>query len=100
MGLRADFEQITEKDFVLLWGGGVWDWFDPLTVIKAVEQLSQKRDDIKLVFMGIKSPNPKVPLMQMAVKSQALAAELGVLNKSVFFSEQWIPYEQPRQLPP
>ncbi|CAN5326453.1 hypothetical protein BH10CYA1_BH10CYA1_29960 [soil metagenome] len=93
-GLRADFEQITTKDFVLLWGGGVWDWFDPLTVIKAVKQLSQKRDDIKLVFMGIKSPNPKVPLMQMAVKSQALAAELGVLNKSVFFSEQWIPYEQ------
>ncbi len=93
-GLRTDFEQITEKDFVLLWGGGVWDWFDPLTVIKAVHQLSQKRDDIKLVFMGIKSPNPKVPLMQMAVKCQALAAELGVLNKSVFFSEQWIPYEQ------
>lgn len=93
-GLRADFQQITDKDFVLLWGGGVWDWFDPLTVIRAVSQLSHKRDDIKLVFMGIKSPNPKVPLMQMAVKSQSLAAELGVLNKSVFFSEQWIPYEQ------
>lgn len=93
-GLRADFEQITDKDFVLLWGGGVWDWFDPLTVIKAVSQLSHKRDDIKLVFMGIKSPNPKVPLMQMAVKAKSLAAELGVLNKNVFFSEQWIPYEQ------
>ncbi len=32
--------------------------------------------------------------MQMAVKAQALAADLGVLNKSVFFSEKWIPYEQ------
>lgn len=93
-GLRADFDQITDKDFVLLWGGGVWDWFDPLTVIKAVSQLSHKRNDIKLVFMGIKSPNPKVPLMKMAVKAQSLAAELGVLNKNVFFSEQWIPYEQ------
>lgn len=93
-GLHADFPQIKEKDFVLLWGGGVWDWFDPLTVIKAVAKLSDKRDDIKLVFMGIKSPNPKVPLMQMAVKAQNLAKELGVLDKNVFFSERWIPYEQ------
>lgn len=93
-GLRADFPQITDEDFVLLWGGGVWDWFDPLTVIRAVKILSQKRADIKLVFMGIKSPNPKVPLMDMAVKAQALATDLGLLNKNVFFSDKWIPYEQ------
>jgi glycosyltransferase involved in cell wall biosynthesis len=93
-GLRDDIAGISKNDFVLLWGGGVWDWFDPLTVIKAVAKLSKKREDIKLVFMGIKSPNPKVPLMEMAVKAQALAADLGVINKKVFFSEQWIPYEQ------
>ncbi|MFN8551755.1 MAG: glycosyltransferase [Candidatus Obscuribacterales bacterium] len=93
-GLRADFPKIEAKDFVLLWGGGVWDWFDPLTVIRAVKEISAHRKDIKLVFMGIKSPNPKVPLMQMAVKAQALAEELDVLNKNVFFSDKWIPYEQ------
>ncbi len=93
-GIRDNIAGISKNDFVLLWGGGVWDWFDPLTVIKAVAQLNKKRNDIKLFFMGIKSPNPKVPLMEMAVKAQALATELGVLNKNVFFSEQWIPYEQ------
>lgn len=93
-GLRETIPGISKDDFVLLWGGGVWDWFDPLSIIKAVGELSRKRSDIKLVFMGIKSPNPQVPLMDMAVKAQNLARDLGLTDKNVFFPEQWIPYEQ------
>ena len=84
---------ITRDDFVLLWGGGVWQWFDPLTVIRAVANVSARLPHVKLYFMGIKSPNPQVPLMEMAVRAKQLAAALGVIDKNVFFNESWTSYE-------
>ncbi|HMW90926.1 MAG TPA: glycosyltransferase [Candidatus Obscuribacter sp.] len=79
---------------VLLWGGGIWDWFDPLTVIKAVKACLPRIPDLKLVFMGTKSPNPKVPVMDMTEKARALAGELSLTDESVFFLDGWVPYEE------
>lgn len=93
-GLRAQVPGISTDDFLLVWGGGIWEWFDPLTVIKAVAKVAQAQPKIRLYFMGYQSPNPQVGLMQMAVKARACAEELGVLNKNVFFSDSWVAYEQ------
>ena len=32
---------IAPSDRLLLWGGGIWNWFDPLTVIRAVGRLAE-----------------------------------------------------------
>jgi glycosyltransferase involved in cell wall biosynthesis len=85
---------ISETDRVLLWSGGIWDWFDPLTIIRAMAEVRKTRVDVKLFFMGLKSPNPQVPLMPMAVKAQKLAQELGLLDNTVFFLEEWVRYEE------
>lgn len=92
-GIKGKVPGISKDDFVLLWGGGIWEWFDPLTIIQAVAQVSQKHPQVKLYFMGYQSPNPQVGLMQMATKAKELAESLGVLNKQVFFSDSWTPYE-------
>ena len=34
-------ENIKNSDKVVLWGGGVWNWFDPLTAIYAIEKISK-----------------------------------------------------------
>ncbi len=34
-GAKGNIEGIGENDKLMLWGGGIWDWFDPLTVIRA-----------------------------------------------------------------
>ncbi len=93
-GAKGNIEGIGENDKLLLWGGGIWDWFDPLTVIRAAARASEKIPNLRLFFMGMKSPNPQVPLMPMAVKAKQLAAELNVLNRIVFFHEEWTPYEE------
>ncbi|MBX9640292.1 MAG: glycosyltransferase [Mycobacteriaceae bacterium] len=93
-GIRGTVDGIGADDLVLLWGGGIWDWFDPITVIKAVEKASQTIPNIRLYFMGMKSPNPKVPLMKMATDACELARSLGVLDKTVFFGEGWVEYNQ------
>lgn len=92
-GAKGNIEGIPEDAKLLLWGGGIWDWFDPLTVIRAAARASQSLPKLRLFFMGMKSPNPQVPLMDMAVKAKELAKELGVLDRIVFFHEEWTPYD-------
>lgn len=92
-GLREKYG-FSPQDHILLWGGGIWNWFDPLTLIRAVARLCKHRSDIKLVFMGIKNPDPTVPEMAMSVEAVKLAEELGELDRSVFFNHGWVPYEE------
>ncbi len=49
---------IAQDDTLLLWGGGIWDWLDPLTVIRAMASLRERRPDIKLFFLGLHHPQP------------------------------------------
>lgn len=93
-GMKGLIPGISADDRVLLWGGGIWEWFDPLTVIEAVARLAKTRPNLKLFFMGWKSPNPQVPLMDMALKARDLAERLNVLNTNVIFHQSWVPYEE------
>jgi glycosyltransferase involved in cell wall biosynthesis len=94
--LKGVVAGIRETDRVLLWGGGIWNWFDPLTVIKAVTEISRRRDDVKLYFLGVKHPNPALEEMAMARAAIDLAKELEVFDRFVFFNEGWVSYEQRR----
>jgi len=85
---------IGTDDRLLLWGGGVWNWFDPLTVIRAVGRLSESRSDVKLLFLGMKHPSSAVAEMTMADRAIALAAELDLDGSSVFFNRDWVPYDE------
>lgn len=85
---------IRESDQLLLWGGGLWEWLDPLTPIRAVAKLALTRNDVRLYFLGVGHPNPDVNAGGMAERAVALADELGVRDRFVFFHEGWTPYEQ------
>jgi glycosyltransferase involved in cell wall biosynthesis len=84
---------LKESDKIVLWGGGIWDWFDPLTLIRAIHQISRTRSDIHLVFMGLTMPS-ETGCMSMPERAYQLAKELDLLDKYVFFNKIWIPYEQ------
>jgi glycosyltransferase involved in cell wall biosynthesis len=83
---------IASLDKLLLWGGGIWNWFDPLTVIRAVAALSRDRDDIRLLFLGLRHPNTAVPRMEMEQRALTLADELNLTDRVVFFNDGWVPY--------
>ncbi|MCU1594899.1 MAG: glycosyl transferase family 2 [Frankiales bacterium] len=92
--IRGVIPGIGADDVLLLWGGGIYNWFDPLTLIRAVQKVRETRDDVRLLFLGGKHPNPAVPAMQMAAASRALADELGLTGTHVFFNEGWVPYDE------
>lgn len=92
-GIRDEIEGIGADDKVIIWGGGVYNWFDPLTLVKAVQQLSQRRADVKLYFLGMKYPNPDVHESQMAASTLRLSDELGLTDSHVFFNMDWVDYD-------
>ena len=92
--LKGVVPGIGVDDRVLLWGGGIWNWFDPLTVIRAVAELAERRPDVRLYFLGTQHPNPEIEEMSMTGRAFELADELGVRDRLVFFNEGWVPYDR------
>ena len=92
--LKGVVGNIKKEDFVIIWGGGIYNWFDPLTLIKAMAKIAELRDDIKLFFMGIKHPNPEVKELQMVNETINLAKKLDVYDKNVFFNFGWVDYDK------
>lgn len=85
---------VGESDKVIIWAGGVYSWFDPLTLIHAVDRLARRRGETKLLFLGMKHPNPEVPDMDIGAQTRALSERLGLTNEHVFFNETWVPYAE------
>ncbi|MCL1899341.1 MAG: glycosyltransferase, partial [Promicromonosporaceae bacterium] len=93
-GIKGVVPGISQDDKVIIWGGGVYNWFDPLTLVRAVARLAETHADVRLFFLGFKHPNPHVPHMRMATELFALSDELGLTDRHVFFNSDWVPYEQ------
>jgi glycosyltransferase involved in cell wall biosynthesis len=91
--LKGVYRNITADDKVILWGGGIWSWFDAPTLIKAMDLIRQQRSDVRLFFMGINRPNRSVAVMETAGQVIALSKELGLYERHVFFND-WVPYEE------
>lgn len=91
--IKGVWQGIGENDRVILWGGGLWHWLDPLTAIRAVAQVWQQRQDIRLIFPGTRHPNLRMAEIPMhLVTARTLAAEFGLLDKAVFFGD-WVAYD-------
>jgi len=91
--VKGVMPEISNDDILLLWAGGIWQWFDPLTIIKAMGLLKD-RADIKLLFLGTRHPNPDIPEMPILAESRKLAQDLGLLGRSVFFRDGWVPFDE------
>lgn len=90
--LKGVVPGIRDTDRVLLWAGGIVNWSDPAPVIRAVARLAGERDDVKLYFLGFRPPDAAPPAE--ATRAVALARELGVLDRAVFFHDTWVAYDE------
>jgi glycosyltransferase involved in cell wall biosynthesis len=73
--------RVPEAPRTLLWAGGIADWLDPLTPIRALGGIPNAR----LVFLS------RHPETQMSRRAQALARQL---DAPVEFGDAWVPYDQ------
>ncbi|MGO4105209.1 glycosyltransferase [Leifsonia sp. YAF41] len=91
--LRGVVPGIGADDKIIIWGGGIYNWFDPEILIRAVGVLAERHPNIRLFFMGVKHPNPAVPEMEAVAAARAVSERLGLTGKHVFFNESWVPYD-------
>jgi glycosyltransferase involved in cell wall biosynthesis len=91
--LKGVVPGIREDDKVLIWNGSIMEWFDTETVIRALARIEAVRDDVKLFFLGTEHPDLATGmLMEPPRKAVALARELDLYERSVFFNVGWVPY--------
>ena len=91
-GPREVFTQIAPDDPIILWNGGLWNWLDPLTAIRAMGLLKARGLNARLIFMGAKSPGFEVAEMDIARQARALADQLDLLEDHVLFND-WVEYD-------
>lgn len=91
--LKGVWPGIGADDRVALWGGGLWQWLDPVICVEAMQRLAARRPDIKLFFTtGAVSALP--PQMTAARRARQLSDEYGLTGQQVFFSDAWLAYDQ------
>jgi glycosyltransferase involved in cell wall biosynthesis len=83
------FEGIGDGDEILVWNGGIWPWFDAPNAVRAIAELAKRRPRIRLVFMAVSTEDLS---READAEARALASELGVLDRNVFFNDSWVPY--------
>jgi glycosyltransferase involved in cell wall biosynthesis len=89
--LRGIYKGITEEDKILIWGGSILNWLDTLTLIRAMDRVSQVRKDVKLFFMGTEHPDQIRE--KMLADTLNLSKKLGLTDRVVFF-HSWVPYHE------
>jgi len=91
--VRDRIPGIGADDAVLVWGGGIWNWLDPLTLIRAVGQVAARVPRVRLYFPGPRHPYQGfVPDMEMRERAVQVSDQLGLTGKHVFWGS-WVPYQ-------
>lgn len=92
--LKGVVPGIGVHDKVIYWGGGIWDWNDPLALLAALKIVLQRRDDVRIVFGALHHYNHKVvPTMTVAERLMEMVEREQWLNRYVFFHD-WVPYDR------
>jgi len=83
---------VTNKDFILIWNGGIWNWHDGISLVKIMNYIKQYNKNIKLIFQGFYNPD-KIYSLQ-AQQTKKLADKLKLTNHNIFFPEKWISFAE------
>jgi glycosyltransferase involved in cell wall biosynthesis len=89
---RGVLDGVGPNDTIIIWNGGIYDWYDGVTLIDAMAIVAKQNPAIKLIFPGTKHPNESLPKWRETIDTIKRAEEIGVKDKNVFFFENWINY--------
>src|SRR5262249_19252413 len=77
---------------LLVWPGGIYCWFEGVTVIRALAELQRDRPRARLVFVGADNPLQPAASSAGVAEARSAARDLGLLDLHVHFTP-WLAYE-------
>ena len=87
------FPGVNFKKPVFIWGGGVWNWFDPFLVISAVKLLKEENIFIQVLFPSVSAKPASFMKIDRAEEFRAQVYR-EKLNEQIIFGDSYIPYEE------
>jgi glycosyltransferase involved in cell wall biosynthesis len=91
---RGVLQGIEQDSKLAIWAGGVYNWFDPLSLVSAWPTVLRAVPEARLLFLGMRHPNPMNPKMEIAAQTVRLADELGLRDRGIVFNSEWVPYDR------
>jgi glycosyltransferase involved in cell wall biosynthesis len=92
--LREHFPAIGPEDPVVLWWGKIWKWFDAESAIRAFSIVAAQRPNARLVISAGKAPKAGLESWATTEDARSLARDLDLLDRNVFFLDEWTPYDR------
>lgn len=92
--LKGVVPGIGTNDVVVLWGGGLWRWLDPETLVRAMARVRDASYAARAVFLGTEPPGEAGARPSALAAARALSDDLGLTGTHVFFLDGWVPYEE------
>ncbi len=86
--LRGAVAGISPADRIVLFGG-IYDWYDPMLLIRALPVLLERFDNLRVVFCA--NPNPESTPQGTYAEVLAAGRQRGWIDRHVFFVP-WVPY--------
>jgi len=87
---------VPDDAIVALWTGGLWNWFDPVTVVEALARAREVEPRLHLVMMGMHHPEAAWEEQDVSRRMRERAGELGLLEPGggVVLLDSWVPYAE------
>ena len=87
---RPDVLPGVDDDAPVLYFGGIYDWYEPVTVLEAMPALLER--DPRTVLLFVEHPHPELTPLAEAERARSLAKRRGWLGSTVRF-EPWRQYD-------
>ncbi|MCW2973298.1 MAG: glycosyl transferase, partial [Thermoleophilia bacterium] len=87
---------LVPKDaIVLIWTGGIWNWFDPVTIVEALARARASEPRLHLVVMGMHHPESAWEEQDASRLLRERAEALGLLaDGGVVLTDAWVPFAE------
>lgn len=92
--LKGVIDGIKDDDIVLIWAGGIWNWFDTENLIKAIDMIYKENKKVKLVFLGIPQNYSEDEKYRKVKQTIDFSNKLNLTNKAIFFNMEWVDYDK------
>jgi glycosyltransferase involved in cell wall biosynthesis len=76
-----------ERDDLIVWGGGTWEWLDPALAVDAIVHLNHEGVACRLLFLGRTRPN-----LRNRLREEAFDELIARGAPWVTANDEWVPY--------